>query len=88
MRIRYGTTAPQSEDAETVLEMFERVVAGYGEHKALGVKRAGEWRTWTYNKYYQECVVAAKAFIEVGRRQCGSVAKVFSMASACGVDGL
>ena len=38
---------------------------GYSEHVALTVKRAGEWRQWTYRKYHDECVTVAKAMIAV-----------------------
>ena len=45
--------------------MFERIVTGYGEHPALAVKRFGEWKKWTYKKYHEESMIAAKAMIEV-----------------------
>ena len=61
--------------------MFERITAAYGEHPALAVKRHGEWKEWTYHKYYDDCVIAAKALIEV-HVNCTSVV---IMASSCHV---
>lgn len=57
-----------SEPAETVVELFERIVVGYGEHIALKAKRGGEWRNWTYRSYFEETSVVAKAFIEVSKQ--------------------
>lgn len=48
----------------TVVQLFERIVVGYGEHVALKAKRGGEWRNWTYRAYFEESSVVAKAFIE------------------------
>ena len=69
VRIRYGDKPPASEASETVLKLFERTVTGYGEHTALAVKRHGEWKMWSYRRYFEECHIAAKAFIEVGREE-------------------
>ena len=39
----------------------------YGGHTALAVKRAGEWKTWTYKAYYDDVQLIAKAFIHVSK---------------------
>lgn len=65
VRIRYKESGEGAEPAETILDMFERIVTGYGEHTALAVKRLGEWKKWTYKKYQEESMIAAKAMIEV-----------------------
>ena len=70
VKIRYKESGEGAEPAETVLEMFDRIVTGYGEHVALAVKRLGEWKKWTYKKYRDDCVIAAKAMIEVCVRVC------------------
>ena len=71
VKIRFGESGAASEGTETVVQLFEKTVMGYGEHVALAVKRVGEWRQWTYKKYYNECVTIAKAMIEVGGRGSG-----------------
>ncbi len=45
--------------------MFEKIVGSYSKHVALAVKRAGEWKSWTYEAYYEEARMVAKAFIKV-----------------------
>lgn len=67
VQIRYGKTGTAAEPAQTVVELFESIVIqkGYGEKMALAVKRAGEWKTWTYKEYYDEARAVAKAFIQV-----------------------
>ena len=45
--------------------LFQSVVKDYGQHTALAVKRAGEWRTWTYDAYYKDAQLIAKALIQV-----------------------
>lgn len=45
--------------------MFKRITSNYGDHIALAVKRAGEWKTWTYRAYYDEAYTVAKGLIQV-----------------------
>ena len=71
VQIRFGEKHPTSEPSETVSQLFERVVGSHGEHPALAVKRAGEWRQWNYREYYDNCRTAAKAFIKVRMRRRG-----------------
>ena len=65
MKLKMRAEGAGSDRAETVVELFERIVVGYGEHVALKAKRGGEWRNWTYRAYFEESSVVAKAFIEV-----------------------
>ena len=66
VKIRFGDLGPASEPAYTVISLFDEVVAEHGDHIALAVKRAGEWKSWTYKKYYVDCYTVAKAMVEVG----------------------
>ena len=50
----------------TVIEMLERTLHGHATKKALCVKRVGIWKTWTYQKYYNESRALAQTFIKVG----------------------
>lgn len=65
MQIRFGTSGAAAEPAETVVSLFEQIVSDYSKHTALAVKRAGEWKTWTYQEYRSEAWSVAKGFIEV-----------------------
>ena len=65
VRIRYGKEGAAAEPAETVMELFDRIVKDYGMLMAMAVKRMGEWKTWTYQMYYDEARTLAKTFIYV-----------------------
>lgn len=65
VQLRYGKTGAAAEPAETVVDLFEGVVSRFGKKTALAVKRAGEWKTWTYEEYRDEARLVAKAFIQV-----------------------
>ena len=65
MKIRRTSSGPGSECPRTVISLFDEVVGKHGEHTALAVKRGGEWKTWTYRKYYVDCYTVAKAMVEV-----------------------
>ena len=41
---------------------------------ALKVKRNGDWKTWTYERYLREVQLAARGFIHVGLVRHHSVA--------------
>jgi long-chain-fatty-acid--CoA ligase ACSBG len=49
-----------------VQEVFKATAEKYGTKTALGVKRDGEWKTWTYQQYYDQTKIAAKALIKIG----------------------
>eukprot|EP01118_Nematostelium_gracile_P005033 TRINITY_DN1602_c0_g1_i1.p1 TRINITY_DN1602_c0_g1~~TRINITY_DN1602_c0_g1_i1.p1 ORF type:complete len:652 (+),score=230.05 TRINITY_DN1602_c0_g1_i1:66-2021(+) len=50
----------------TVMEIFKGTVGRHGAKTALGVKRDGEWKTWTYQQYYDQTLAAAKSLIKLG----------------------
>ena len=65
IQIRFNNSGPGSERPQTVVSLFDEVVGIHGEHTALAVKRNGEWKSWSYRKYYVDCFTAAKALVEV-----------------------
>ena len=65
VELRLTDRGPGSEPPLTVVQLFQQAVERYGARKALCVKRAGEWKTWTYQKYYDDSVALARAFIKV-----------------------
>jgi len=50
----------------TVMEVFKATTDKFGTKTALGVKRDGEWKTWTFQQYYDQTKIAAKALIKIG----------------------
>ena len=72
MKLRLSESGPASEAPQTVVSLFDSMVSSHGNHTALAVKREGEWKTWTYKKYYVDCFTVAKAMVEVwGMEECG-----------------
>ena len=49
------------------LSLFFQVIA-------LKVKRGGDWKTWTYERYLREVQLAARGFIHIGLTRHHSVA--------------
>lgn len=45
--------------------MFSETLAKYGELKALGTKRQGQWHYISYSQYYLLCRKAARGFLKV-----------------------
>ena len=73
MRIR-ETEEPSSRKAPiSVWSMLQETVRRCPERRALTVKRAGGWVSWTYRQYQAEIVSVAKAFIKLGLKPHHSV---------------
>ena len=51
--------------------MFRNSVSKYGKDVALGVKRNGEWVTWTYEDYWHDVTRAARGFLRLGLERQG-----------------
>lgn len=49
----------------TVSQMFQETVRKFPSHPALRYKEEGEWKSITYNGYYELCIRAAKSFLKV-----------------------
>ena len=49
----------------TVGKMFQETVGKFPSHPALRYKEEGEWKTITYQEYYQLCIKASKSFLKV-----------------------
>ncbi|XP_021368563.1 long-chain-fatty-acid--CoA ligase ACSBG2-like [Mizuhopecten yessoensis] len=73
IKLRCGDTGPQSDDPITVVSVFEETVKKLPKGLALAVKRNGDWVKWTYEEYYNDVRIAAKAFIKLGLEPYHSV---------------
>lgn len=50
----------------TVMEVFEKTAAANSSSAALKVKRAGDWKTWSWSEYRDQVRTAARAFMQLG----------------------
>lgn len=80
--LQIGQSGAAAETPETVPDLFKRMVDRNEDQPALMVKRAGEWKTWTYRNYYEDSIVAAKGFIEVQPVSCLSLITSSSLSSS------
>lgn len=55
----------EPEERITVGQLFKKTVEKFPKHSALKYKEDGKWKTFTYTKYYDLCVRAAKSFLKV-----------------------
>jgi len=58
----------------SVITMMKRTVEKHGSQTALRVKRDDVWQEWTWQQYWDESKLAAKAFIKLGLESHHSVA--------------
>lgn len=65
IKIRMGDDENTKLTPTTVIRLLENTVKLAANRIALGVKRDGKWRNWTYSEYYEEVRSAAKSFIKV-----------------------
>ena len=56
--------------ATTVGRLFQKAVARFPNHPALRYKTASSWEELTYSQYYNKCLEAARAYIEVSWKFC------------------
>ena len=59
-------TGLSSETPTSVYSMLERAALEYPNAKALTVKRDGQWKSYTYKRYFDQSCTAARAFIKLG----------------------
>lgn len=71
MKISLDPNDPSSHTPITVIEQFQECVAKYGNATALRVERDGQWLTWTYDQYFDECCRVAKSLIQIGLDRFG-----------------
>ena len=50
----------------SVISMMKQTVDKHGDKLALRVKREDAWHEWTYQQYWDESRIVAKAFIKLG----------------------
>jgi len=65
VKLRIEDKGAASEAPFTVIDMFRKTVEKFGDKPAISVKKKGIWQHWTYEKYFNNCQILAKAFIEV-----------------------
>ena len=53
----------------SVVSLMKRTVDQYGDQIALRVKRNDEWLEWSYQQYWDEAKIVAKAFIKLGLKR-------------------
>ncbi|KAG7488140.1 hypothetical protein MATL_G00030480 [Megalops atlanticus] len=66
VKLRLSESGPAAEPPVTVHQMFMSAVERYPKHTALGWKEGEQWKTLTYEEYYQQCRTAAKSFLKLG----------------------
>ena len=57
----------------SVPTMLKNTYQKYPTNTAMAVKRNGKWITWNYEEYYEQSIIAAKAFIYLGLERFHSV---------------
>lgn len=65
VELRLADKGAGSEPPVTVVQLFQQAAERHAGRKALCVKRVGVWKSWTYQRYQEESVALAKAFIKV-----------------------
>ncbi|XP_060572293.1 LOW QUALITY PROTEIN: long-chain-fatty-acid--CoA ligase ACSBG2-like [Ruditapes philippinarum] len=70
VKLRMGNSGPASVKPTTIPTVFRKTVERLPNHLALAVKRDGEWKQWSYERYYKESQQAAKSFIKLGLEPC------------------
>ena len=60
-----GEKGIEAEEPITVGQLFKNAVDRFSKHPALKYKEDGEWKSFTYAEYYNECIRAAKSFLKV-----------------------
>lgn len=66
VRLRLESMGPASVKPTTIMTVLKNTVQKLPNGIALGVKRDGQWKKWTYQQYHDESVKAAKSFIKLG----------------------
>ena len=57
----------------SVPTMLQNTTKKYPKNTAMAVKRNGEWIKWSYEEYYEQSKIAAKALIHLGLQRFHSV---------------
>ena len=60
-----GESGIEEEEPLTVGQLFKNAVRKFPQQPALKYKEGGNWKTFTYTKYYELCIRAAKSFLKV-----------------------
>lgn len=73
VKLRMESSGPASEKPVSVVTAFKKTVDKNPEHKALAAKVNGQWKYYSYRKFYSLVRQAARAFIKLGLEPCHGV---------------
>jgi len=63
--IRVGSSGPAAEKPLTVFQRFKLTVDRQPNQVAIGVKRGGAWKNWSWKQYYDEALMFGSALISL-----------------------
>lgn len=69
VKVRVGTEGMASLEPKTLIQKFEETLKLNGNSTAMHVKRDGEWKTLTYQEYYDKCKSFGKSLIKIGHER-------------------
>lgn len=73
VKLRVSNEPPADMQPISVPTFVKRRCEANAAYRALLVKRAGKWVEWTYKQYYDDIVMAAKAFVKLGLQRFHTV---------------
>jgi len=71
--IRMGSSGPEAAAPTTVIARFRERISEHRDLPALKVKRGGDWITYTWMEYYEQCRAFAKSLLSLGHEAFESV---------------
>lgn len=74
VKVRHEDQGLGSEEPISIPTMFRDIYEAYPDTVALRAKREGKLKEWTYEQYYEEVRLVARAFIHLGLHRHHSVA--------------
>ena len=74
VEIRMGTEGAAARPPKTVVDIFKKTVADYGDKVAMRTQRGDAWVTWTWEEYKADVYKVAKALIALGVKERDAVA--------------
>jgi len=73
VKLRKEESGLGSEEPISVPTLLQDAASAYPDVVALKVKRDGDWKTWTYERYLREVQLVARGFIHIGLTRHHSV---------------
>jgi len=72
--IKLTGSGPESLPPVTVAKKFLATSSKFSTRPALSVKRDGRWKTWTWQQYHDDVMLASRAFILLGAEKGHGIA--------------